>query len=249
MPRDAPPRSAAPTAAVLFTLVTAYASFYLCRSNVEAAFPLLQTAFGFHKADLGLLASVPIALYGVGKVVTGALGEVIGGKRLLLLGIAGSVAATAAFGASSTLGAFLVCASINRLFQSGGWAGAVGVVARRFERGRHGAVMGVLSTSYLLGDVLAIHVCAWVAATFSGWRWLFFINPALLATVGVFVAGALPGASAEHLASSPPTHARWHRRAFRGRLSANSSRRSRVDRPSGSRWRCRCSSRSCASAS
>jgi hypothetical protein len=41
---------------VLLTLVVGYASFYLCRANVESAFPLLQGAFGFSKAELGLLS-------------------------------------------------------------------------------------------------------------------------------------------------------------------------------------------------
>jgi sugar phosphate permease len=141
---------------------------------------------------LGLLSSVSIAFYAAGKVLSGAIGEVIGGKRLLLVGVAGSVAATFAFGVSGTLGAFIACASINRLFQSGGWSGAVAVVAARFDRPRHGSVMGILSTSYLAGDVAAIHLCALVAAILPGWRWLFIVNPLLFAAVGVFVATALP---------------------------------------------------------
>jgi OPA family glycerol-3-phosphate transporter-like MFS transporter len=177
---------------VLLTLVVAYASFYLCRANVESAFPLLRTAFGYSKAELGLLSSVPIAFYAAGKVLTGALGEVLGGKRLLLLGMMGSIAATFAFGASSSLAAFIACASVNRLFQSGGWSGAVGVVAARFDRPRHGGVMGVLSTSYLAGDVVAIHLCALVASLLPGWRWLFVLNPLVFAAVAAYVAGALP---------------------------------------------------------
>jgi OPA family glycerol-3-phosphate transporter-like MFS transporter len=86
----------------------------------------------------------------------------------------------------------MVCASINRLFQSGGWSGAVAVVAARFERPRHGSVMGILSTSYLAGDVVAIYLCALVTRILPGWRWLFVVNPLLFAAIGVFVAGALP---------------------------------------------------------
>ena len=182
---------------VLFTLVLAYGSFYLCRANVESAYPLLTKAFGFTKTELGVLSSIPIATYAVGKVLMGALGDVIGGKKLLVLATAGSVVATFAFGASGTLLAFVVCASVNRFFQSGGWSGAVHVVAQRFDRKRHGLVMGVLSTSYELGNVVSILLCSVIVSAFPGWRMLFVVNPILFAAIGVFVAIVLGSFRAE----------------------------------------------------
>jgi sugar phosphate permease len=186
---------------VLLTLVIGYGAFYLCRANVESSFPLLKADFGFTKTQLGTLSSIPIATYAVGKVVMGAFGDVIGGKRLMLLATSGSVLATFAFGASSGLVAFVLFASINRFFQSGGWSGAVSIVARRFEPARHGFVMGVLSTSYELGNVLAILLCSAITRWLPGWRPLFFINPILFAGVGVFLAVVL---SAGPKAVPPP---------------------------------------------
>jgi len=174
--------------AVLPTLVLAYGSFYLCRANVESAFPLLTIAFGFTKTQLGVLSSIPIASYAVGKVVMGAVGEVIGGRRLIALATLGSVIATFAFGASGTLGAFVFFASINRFFQSGGWSGAVSVVGHRFGRTRHGLVMGILSTSYELGNVAALLLCSAITSALPGWRPLFVINPLLFGAIGVAVA-------------------------------------------------------------
>ena len=181
-----------PALLVLATLVLGYGAFYLCRANVDAALPLLRRDFGYTKTQLGTLSSIPIAVYAVGKVVMGALGDVVGGKRLMLLCGAGSVLATFAFGASSSLVAFAFFASLNRFFQAGGWSGAVHVVARRFERPRHGLVMGVLSTSYELGNVLAMLLCGALAGALSGWRPLFIVNPAIFAGVGVVVAALLP---------------------------------------------------------
>ncbi len=176
---------------VLLTLVVAYGSFYLCRANVESAFPLLTIAFGFTKTQLGVLSSVPIACYAVGKVVMGAVGDVIGGRRLIALATVGSVLATLAFGASGTLGAFVFFASVNRFFQSGGWSGAVSVVGHRFGRSRHGLVMGILSTSYELGNVIALLLCGAITSAWPGWRPLFVINPLLFGAIGVGVALAL----------------------------------------------------------
>jgi OPA family glycerol-3-phosphate transporter-like MFS transporter len=173
---------------VLFTLVVGYGAFYLCRANVESSFPLLAADFGFTKVQLGTLSSIPIATYAVGKVVMGTFGDVIGGKRLMLVATSGSVLATFAFGASSGLAAFVFFAAVNRFFQSGGWSGAVSIVALRFEPPRHGLVMGILSTSYELGNVLAILLCSAVTRWLPGWRPLFRINPTLFAIVGIFLA-------------------------------------------------------------
>ena len=45
-------------------------------------------------------------------------------------------------------GFWFLAAALNRFFQSGGWVSLVHVVGRWFPPGRHGAVMGALSTSY-----------------------------------------------------------------------------------------------------
>jgi sugar phosphate permease len=177
---------------LLLTLVVAYGGLYFCRANVDAAFPLLSRTFGYTKFQLALLSSYSIAVYAAGKVVLGMLGEVVGGRRLLLLAIWGSVAATLAFGSSSTLTEFIAFACLNRAVQSGGWSGAVNVVAYNFDRAQHGRVMGVLSTSYEIGNVAAVALCAVVAEAFGGWRPLFFVNAAVLAAAGVFVTASLP---------------------------------------------------------
>jgi sugar phosphate permease len=193
---------------VLLTLVVAYGAFYLCRANVDSAIPLLIGEYHYSKADVGFaLSSVPIGVRAIGKFGSGALGDVIGGKRMLLLALAGSVVASIAFGASSGLTAFMVLAACNQLFQSGGWPGAIWVIARWFDPRRHGIVMGVMSLSYELGNVLSILFCALVTSLLAGWRPLFFINPLLLLVVGLCVVVALraePPRKATHVDAAAP---------------------------------------------
>src|SRR5437660_6155164 len=108
--------------AVVAALLVTYASFYLCRANVEAALPLLVRE-GYEKTRLGLLSSIATFAYAIGKIVLGTAGDSIGGRRLMVLAVFGSVACSLAFGASHTFGALVVCAAANRFFQSGGWPG------------------------------------------------------------------------------------------------------------------------------
>jgi sugar phosphate permease len=190
---------------VLLTLIVAYGGLYFCRANVDAAFPALQATFGYSKFQLGLLSTYPIAVYSAGKIVLGMAGEVVGGRRLLLLAIWGSVVATLAFGASNTLAEFIVFACLNRAFQSGGWSGAVNVVAHNFDRPRHGRAMGLLATSYEIGNVAALTLSAWIVHRFGGWRPLFFVNALVLASAGVFVTASLPRPVAPSGGATSPT--------------------------------------------
>jgi sugar phosphate permease len=176
---------------LLVCLFFGYGSFYLCRANVDAANPLLLRE-GFSKASLGQLSSIAVFTYAVGKFVMGGLGDALGGRRILAVAVGGSVVCTLAFGASHTFIAMVVFAAANRFFQSGGWSGVVHVVSRWFEPHVHGRVMGLLSTSYELGNVAALTLCSVVARW--GWRALFVVNPLLFALISGTMVALLPSA-------------------------------------------------------
>jgi sugar phosphate permease len=176
---------------VLAILVVAYGAFYLCRANLDVALPAIARDARLGPVELRALASVPVVIYGLGKLAMGVLGDALGGKRILLLAIAGSVGATIAFGASGGLMAMIACASLNRFFQAGGWSGATWVVARWFAPKRYGLVGGILSTSYEAGNFVAIALSGAILSGTGSWRALFVVNPLLLAAAGVLVAAAL----------------------------------------------------------
>jgi sugar phosphate permease len=179
---------------VIILLFLAYASFYLCRANVSVAIPLLQRE-GFDKVQTGQLVSIATVTYAIGKIVLGSTGDYLGGRRLMLLAVTGSVVCSLGFGFQSTLGTLIVFAAANRFFQAGGWSGLVQVVSQTVEPRRNGLVMGILSTSYELGNVLALTLSAFVAT--HGWRALFVVNPLLFLLVGGSAVLALPRVRAE----------------------------------------------------
>jgi len=178
---------------VFWTLLVGYAAFYLCRANVDAAAPLLEKAFGYDKVRLGALSSLGTIAYAIGKVTLGPLGDRLGGRRIFLLCLFGSVVASLTIGAVA--GAFSLLLGVvvlNRFAQSGGWGGLVNVVSKWFRRDHYGTVMGGLSTSYELGNVCALVLSGVIGARF-GWRALFLVNPLLLALVGVVAFFTLEG--------------------------------------------------------
>ncbi|HEY3594488.1 MAG TPA: MFS transporter, partial [Polyangiaceae bacterium] len=165
-------------------LIAVYAAFYLCRANVDSSFPLLTQAFGYDKEQLGRLASAGIFAYAVGKLVLGIATDWVGGFRMLLLVIAGSVAATLCLGRMSSLAWLMAFAVLNRFFQAGGWCSVVEISSRTFEATRYGTVMGLVSSSYELGNVLALLLCGTLIRAGLGWRSLFVANPILFTAVG-----------------------------------------------------------------
>jgi sugar phosphate permease len=175
-------------------LVAVYASFYLCRANVDAALPLLARAYGYDKEQLGRLASTAILAYAVGKLALGSVADWVGGWLMLALVIAGSVAASFGLGAMSSLVWLTVFAAINRFFQAGGWCSVVEISSRRFEPSRHGTVMGVISSSYEIGNVVALLFCGALVQAGLGWRQLFVVNPMLFAIVGAIALALLRSA-------------------------------------------------------
>jgi OPA family glycerol-3-phosphate transporter-like MFS transporter len=166
-------------------LVTGYAGYYLCRSNLSVCMPLIigdltrrGVSANAARVMLGSVASFGVLAYAIGKFPSGNLADFFGGRRNFMTGMAGTIAFTLLFAASGSLPIFTLAWMGNRLVQSLGWAGAVKIASKWFAFRQYGTVMAVISLSYLFGDALARQFMALLIARGLGWR-------------GVFVAGAL----------------------------------------------------------
>lgn len=197
LPRD-------PTVGVL---VFGYGAFYLCRANLGASLPLLRTAFHTDEAELGVLTGGATAAYALGKFFLGPLSDRFGGRAGILVALFGSVFATTLAGAATTLVWFGVFAGASRFFQAGAWSGVVQIASERFPPERHGTIMGIVSVSYEVGNILALLLSSWLAARW-GYRALFLVNPALLLLVGGALWLLLPKRKASpRKVGGPPTKA------------------------------------------
>ena len=182
----------------LVTLLTGYAGYYVCRSNLSVAGPLLLEEFeaaGLTKEHLGTIASVGVLLYAVGKVFNGILSDFFGGRRLFLLGMVVSVIATVLFGLAGGMTAFVAIWAVNRFFQSMGWVALVKVSSHWYPVQVHATVLGILSMSFLAGDALVRFYLGTLIEGGLGWRGVFFVAAATLTAIAV--------ASAVFLKSSP----------------------------------------------
>lgn len=193
--------TSAPARRVLPLLLAGYAAFYLCRANVEPALNLLAIEHGYDNEQLGVVMGIALGAYACGKLVLGPLADVLGGKRILVVSLFGTAIVSLAialsdaprrFGASAGLVVIGALVVANRFVQAGGWGGLVDVVAVTYGPARRGTIMGILSTSYDVGNVLALVLSAGIVHLGAGWRALFVVNPLIVLAVALVVRAALP---------------------------------------------------------
>ncbi|MGK5082017.1 MFS transporter [Bdellovibrionota bacterium FG-1] len=167
------------------SLLLGYASYYLCRQNLSAAYAPMKTALGISTVQFGSLTSFGTLLYAFGKLTTGAVADSrFGGRNLFFIGLFGSALLSVFFGLSSGMGLFLAIWGANRFFQSMGWGGLVNVMARWFPARSYGTAMGFMSISYQFGGVLASLFAGLILALGGGWRALFIIPGIVLLILG-----------------------------------------------------------------
>ena len=172
----------------LGTLFVGYAGYYVCRSNLSVAAPLILADFhgkGVTKEDLGAIASLGVILYSLGKVTNGVLVDFLGGRRMFLLGMAVSVVCTVLFGLAGGLAAFAVVWAVNRYVQSMGWGALVKLTARWYPVRVHSTIMAILCLSYLFGDALGRFYLGFFIKHDAGWRSVFFIAAGTLGVIAV----------------------------------------------------------------
>jgi OPA family glycerol-3-phosphate transporter-like MFS transporter len=174
-------------------LVAGYAGYYVCRSDLAVALPLLIRELAQHgmspddaKIRLGWVASLGVLGYAIGKFPSGWLADFWGGKRNFLSGMAGAVLFTILFGLSGGIPLFTLAWIGNRCIQSMGWAGMVKISSRWFSYSAYGTVMGVISLSFLFGDAASREFMARLMDAGLGWRGVFFAAAATLAVLFVF---------------------------------------------------------------
>jgi OPA family glycerol-3-phosphate transporter-like MFS transporter len=171
-------------------LVTGYAGYYLCRSDLAVAMPLLiaeMARWGIAPDDarirLGTIASLGVFSYAIGKFPSGWMADFLGGRRNFLFGMAGAILFTVLFGLAGGIPLFTLAWIGNRLVQSLGWAGMVKITSRWFSYSSYGTVMGIVSLSFLFGDAASREFMSLLIGAGFGWRGLFYAAAVALGVV------------------------------------------------------------------
>jgi sugar phosphate permease len=167
-----------------------YASYYATRKNFSVVKSRLDTDLHVGVAALGAIDTAYLVAYAAGQFLNGALGDRFGARRMIGLGMLATALASCAFGFGSTPPVFLVAFGVNGLAQATGWPNTVKTMGAWFERSVRGRVMGIWSTNYQVGGLVAT-AAATALLVRHGWRVAFFVPSAWVALVGGVVLLAL----------------------------------------------------------
>lgn len=174
-------------AALLFL---GYGGYYFCRVDLSVALPLIISELGARGLDrgtavirMGTVVSFGVLAYAAGKFLLAGIADFLGGKRNFLGGMAGAIIFTVLFALSGSLPLFTLAWIGNRFVQAGGWPGLVKIASRWFNYSSYGAVMAVLSISFLVGDAAARQIMGAMIRAGFGWRSLFFFAAGFLGMV------------------------------------------------------------------
>jgi len=161
----------------------AYAGFYFTRK-------------GFSVAKLGLLDDPSVGLtpimasnidvafsvaYGAGQLLWGVVADRFGPRYVVLGGMLASSVVAAAMGLSNTVVLLGILFFVQGLCESTGWAPLTKNLGFWFSSRERGRVMGLWSTSYAFGGMVASPFAGYLAySAFDDWRWAFFSGAAVL---------------------------------------------------------------------
>jgi len=166
-------------------LCVVYGTFYLVRVNVAVVGVDLRSVFGMSEGEFGAVLSLFMAVYGVGQLINGRVGDVISGSTMLGTGLIGSglISAAIPWLPGSALG-FTAVWAVTGYFQSMGWGPAVRLARRLGAMGSTKA--GGLAGSYIFGAAVANMLAGHFARAFD-WRWGLWLPGAVCVVVGMVV--------------------------------------------------------------
>jgi len=182
-----------------FSLGLMYASFYLCRYNFRWATPDIRKEYNFDYSDITLILGCWSWAYGFGQLVNGLLTDRMGGKKAMLIGVLGMIAANVVFGAASTAGSLVTFTMIwmaNGYFQAFGAPGMIKINAAWFARSERGTFAGIFGFMIQLGQfginklapalLSGFTLALWTVPGLH-WKWLFWVPPMIAALIAVMV--------------------------------------------------------------
>jgi OPA family glycerol-3-phosphate transporter-like MFS transporter len=164
---------------IFVVLWITYASFYLGRVNFSVALPGIMADFGWSRGNVGAIGTALFWAYAIGQFINGQLGDRLGARILMTVGLIASALFNLLFGFSQTLEAMIVIWALNGYVQSMGWAPAVKTLANWFPPRVRGKMSGRLGTSYILGGAISVALAGFIVVRLD-WRAAFFAPCVLL---------------------------------------------------------------------
>ncbi len=164
----------------LFTLWITYALMYFGRVNMAIALPFIEQEFGWTTASLSLISGAFFAVYALGQLVNGILGDHLSARWFVFVGLLGTALMNLCFGWSRSLGAMILFWGLNGVFQSMGWGPILKTASNWTRAEERNKVSGFLGTTFVLGSLASWYISGQVLGRMERWELVFWFPGVVL---------------------------------------------------------------------
>ena len=172
-----------------------YSLYYVCRTSLNVVKkPILDSGM-LDASQLGLIGSVLLFAYAIGKFINGFLADHCNIKRFMATGLLVSAVANFCLGilgfASSALPTMAVFMMFAIMWGINGWAQSMGAppaiigLSRWYPLSKRGTFYGFFSLSHNLGEWLSF-LFVGILVSVAGWQW-GFVGSSIAGALGVIV--------------------------------------------------------------
>src|SRR6059036_1161526 len=161
---------------VLVIICLAQFMVVLDATIVNVALPHIQTSLGFTEASLQWVINAYTLVFAGFLLLGGRMGDLLGRKRLFLVGLVVFTAASFLNGIATTSGELIGFRALQGLGAALISPAALSIISTTFAEGKERSrALGVWAAIAIGGSAFGLVLGGWLTQSFS-WRWIFFVN-------------------------------------------------------------------------
>ena len=161
---------------VLVLICLAQFMVILDATIVNVALPSIQKDLGLSEANLQWIVNAYTLVFGGFLLLGGRAGDLLGRKRVFLVGLVIFTSASLLNGLASSSGMLIGFRSLQGLGAALISPAALSIISVTFEEGKERAkALGVWAAIAVGGSAFGLVLGGWLTQTFS-WPWIFFVN-------------------------------------------------------------------------
>jgi EmrB/QacA subfamily drug resistance transporter len=158
---------------------------------VNVALPALQTNLGGTVTDIQWVVEAYALLLAALILVGGSLGDLVGRRRMFLVGVAVFTVASIVCGLASNIHQLIWTRGVQGLGAAFLVPGSLSSISASFEEKQRGRAIGTWSGFTAIATAIGPIIGGWLIEHAS-WRWAFFLNVPLAAVVAVLALWRVP---------------------------------------------------------
>ena len=143
---------------------------------VNVALPQIQRDLHFTQSNLTWVLNGYLITFGSFLLLAGRLGDLIGRRRIFLIGVTGFTLASAACGLADSQGVLIVARFIQGLAGAGAVSAIVAIITAEFPSPRERAKAMSVYTLVISGGASLGLIAGGVITETLNWHWIFFVN-------------------------------------------------------------------------